>query len=299
MERWDFCCSILDYSDESNVFQAPVTIEPGLEINISPTWYRALYQAQGSRAFDNQDLRESGLAVVGHYDSTSSDPLEPKLADQQREIDDKVLLIPFAFWCAKATSFCGGRIVHHHLNSDGLPSTRIVRGAQLVPLPNEIGTTFTPEDVSKAVALFKSIAGLSADGTLRSAVRIVHKALTERMWDVRFALHWVALEALYGVTDKGELRFRLSTHIALYLGVDEGEKKALARNAKDLYDLRSKIVHGLKYSGISKEEAMSRCGEVEALVRRSLGKILHSQPDRERFDSTRREEVFNDLLFRG
>lgn len=264
-----------------------------MRIDLTPNWYQTRSRSPGDFAFDHQDSREFGLAIVGQYDAENSDS-EPEA--RQKELNDQILLVPFAFWCAQPSSFTGGRIVHYLISDDG-SSIRTTRGARVIPLPSETSAIYGADDVVKATKLFGVITALSRDGTLRAVIRMVHKALTESMWDVRFALHWVALEALYGVSSKGELRFRLSTHLALFLGANEEERKALAKKAKGLYDIRSKIVHGLQYSGVTRDQAVAYCGEVEVLVRSSLVKILLGN-DRETFDSRKRDEYFNALIFR-
>jgi hypothetical protein len=58
----------------------------------------------------------------------------------------------------------------------------------------------------------------------------------------------ISLEALLlretNARDRGEMRFRLSSRIAWLLGSNRDERASLARRARDLYDLRSTLVHG-------------------------------------------------------
>ena len=125
---------------------------------------------------------------------------------------------------------------------------------------------------------------------------MVRRALSETAISLRTVLHWVALEALFGVSDRGELSFRLSSHIALYLSGDPVERRSIAARAKKLYGTRSDVVHGARSTALSSEKVAAHCDETEQLIRRALTKILLSG-DHRAFDSSDREEFFRDLMF--
>lgn len=90
----------------------------------------------------------------------------------------------------------------------------------------------------------------------------------------RFAALMTCLEALFCTVTR-KITFQLASRIAWFLEPDNIRKrKELSADVKDLYDIRSKIVHGSKYS-ISKLE--NTVNDLEDLVRAVFNKILSDE----------------------
>lgn len=82
----------------------------------------------------------------------------------------------------------------------------------------------------------------------------------------------VTLESLY-VREKDELAYRLALRCAYFLERDEVKLEETFHAVKDIYNARSKIVHGT--SGQPNEEQLERLvTEAEEYVRRSICKLL-------------------------
>lgn len=77
----------------------------------------------------------------------------------------------------------------------------------------------------------------------------------------------IAFENLLGVGGQ-ELKFRMATHLAWFLGKDHAERRQMYRTFKDAYDLRSDIVHGRKRFRKKKFEDAAR---LQALVKKLEG----------------------------
>ncbi len=112
---------------------------------------------------------------------------------------------------------------------------------------------------------------------------------------IRYALFWIALEALFGAEDPKEITYRLSQRVAFFLAGGRHEAKALFSMAKKGYVFRSKIVHG---RWREEPENTTRMAEVEALVRRSLMRVIESENLRSTFSGKAREGFLDDLVFR-
>ena len=54
----------------------------------------------------------------------------------------------------------------------------------------------------------------------------------------------IGFESLFSPGDKGELRFRISQSAAQFLGRDAAERLRIFEGVRDMYDRRSKVVHG-------------------------------------------------------
>jgi len=82
----------------------------------------------------------------------------------------------------------------------------------------------------------------------------------------------VALESLY-VREKDELAYRLALRCAYFLERDEAKLEETFRAVRDIYNARSKIVHGT--SGQPNEEQLEKLvTEAEEYVRQSICKLL-------------------------
>jgi len=54
----------------------------------------------------------------------------------------------------------------------------------------------------------------------------------------------IGLESLFSPSDQGELNYRIALLLAQFIGKDAEERKAIFASVKDLYNRRSKLVHG-------------------------------------------------------
>ncbi len=83
---------------------------------------------------------------------------------------------------------------------------------------------------------------------------------------------WSGIEAIFGI--QSELRFRLAAEIAAYLEPRGVERVSLHKRVKQLYDFRSKAVHGSK---IVDSSIADHIAEVQTLLRRILVKCIDEQ----------------------
>lgn len=95
---------------------------------------------------------------------------------------------------------------------------------------------------------------------------------------------WAGIEAVFGI--QSELRFRLAAEISAYLKPRGVDRVSLHNRIKQLYDFRSKAVHGSKINDASIKDHIS---EVQTLLRQILIKCIN-----ERHIPTKKE--FEDLI---
>jgi hypothetical protein len=110
---------------------------------------------------------------------------------------------------------------------------------------------------------------------------------------VRYALFWIALEALFGPEDAREMTFRLSQRIALFLAPDRAAARELFNDVKEAYGYRSKIVHGRWRRD---PDGLARMAEVEAWARQCLIRVLRNAPARASFSDRKQREAYLDGL---
>jgi hypothetical protein len=89
-----------------------------------------------------------------------------------------------------------------------------------------------------------------------------------------FVASMTSLESLFCTTSR-EITFQVSSRVAWFLHQDDPvERKKLFDDIKDLYDIRSKIVHGDEYSMSKVEDGL---GKLEGVLREVFYKILSEE----------------------
>lgn len=115
----------------------------------------------------------------------------------------------------------------------------------------------------------KKIKQLQTNNKIIYAIEFYSKANRTRDLIEKFIFLSISLELLFG-REKDELRYRYSNRVSLLLGLDEQERKNISKNVKDLYDKRSKIIHGSQMSPPSQEEYYY----LNEIIRASILQIL-------------------------
>lgn len=95
-----------------------------------------------------------------------------------------------------------------------------------------------------------------------------------------------ALEALLlaGQDDRGEFRFRFSAYGATFLGRSPEERRDIFRRLRDMYDTRSKLVHGT--APIPRQKVAGSAPDARALTGKMLVKALEEGwPTKERLQA--------------
>lgn len=156
-------------------------------------------------------------------------------------------------------------------------------------LSSEAATT-----ANQLLAVLPHVAQRSA---LAFAIGCLWRALTADFGPTRFLFIWIGLEALFG-SQGVELSLRLRLRIALFLGISEADARELFRKVKSGYETRSRLVHGA-WPSMKEPEQLELLRISEALIRRSLVKILRDTELASVFSSQRREEYLEDLPFTG
>lgn len=114
-----------------------------------------------------------------------------------------------------------------------------------VPEAYAFGPSLADRPLSDDLALWSQrVAGPADHGVAVARSRVVSAVLRPAAEDALIDAV-VAWEALFGDTG-GELRFRIAASIAWLLGPSPAERQALFKLGRDIYDYRSKIVHGAR-----------------------------------------------------
>ena len=90
----------------------------------------------------------------------------------------------------------------------------------------------------------------------------------------------IALEAMYGPFDSGEITRKISSRAAWLLGDSAAERRAISKDMKSFYRTGSKVVHGTvsKDRQIRERELTDALASGRELVRRTLFGLLARGP---------------------
>jgi hypothetical protein len=128
-----------------------------------------------------------------------------------------------------------------------------------------------PEHAAKFAAFWGRYSGCNPGNLARHLNRFL-RAYRQDDWYDRLIDFVTSVEGLVlpGVTQ--EVRYQFSLRIALLLGSSRSEREEIFRQARDIYNLRSKVVHGEAGSETKKEIVICRLSE--ELNRRLLVKAM-------------------------
>ena len=79
--------------------------------------------------------------------------------------------------------------------------------------------------------------------------------------------YMIVFEALY-LKENIELEYRLSNRVAALLGEDEQKRREISSNIKDLYNLRSNLVHGSLFEYKIRQEEVDKIAESQSSFRK-------------------------------
>jgi hypothetical protein len=101
----------------------------------------------------------------------------------------------------------------------------------------------------QAKQLRKNIQKFTGDqyAYLKLAMKYYRKGKWNEIPEDKLINFFIALETLYS-NSKSEISFRFATRLALLLGRSSQTRKTIAQEAKVLYDMRSRLIHGDKFT---------------------------------------------------
>lgn len=103
----------------------------------------------------------------------------------------------------------------------------------------------------------------------------------------------------FGPVDPREITYRLSQRIALFLNSDRTQAGELFKKVKDGYHWRSKIVRGLHLGKLKEDKSKELMCEIESVARNSLIRILSERSLTQEFNSKKRENYLDGLVFQA
>ena len=271
----------------------------GLILTSTPAWLGTEKMLESLSECDRRAVQESSFSLLAIYEAAAlGDPDPDWRGPEPKSIQDTkyelCVLANLALWLCRASP-AGFVVVFHAPEFNDTPFTQSM--SQHTPLlchPQDGDNRIEASDIPTVARLHQSLAATKRDTSLWTAIRAMWAALQTNIEVIRYALFWMALEALFGPEDGREMTFRLSQRIAFFLEDNPVRAKDLFAIAKKGYGFRSKIVHGRWKDD---PESTTRMAEVEVLLRRAFGHILEDEKLRNTFSGKGRESYLDERPF--
>jgi hypothetical protein len=258
--------------------ETPIVFDNDVTIAHIPAWYRDIKMPEFFPEALRRLQQEVEFAVLVQYSSPAltTKTTATEVIKVRHRAYENVMLVQMAFWLA------GMPLDIRHVTDCGSDS----RGGWEMPSVTSADHMLyspdapSPEQFPSAALLsatYKTLRCLEGESTLRVAVNMVLKAITEPDWILRYLCHWLALEALFGAADGREISFRLSQRIAFHLRPTGRPAKDTFDKVKEGYTWRSKVVHGLRLKSLTEEHSRKLMNELESIVRDCVNLIARNQ----------------------
>jgi hypothetical protein len=299
---WYACAIALNSGFQTPPIKEAVPLAGDIRIEPIPGWVKD-DEALGKLSWREREwIKGADLAFAANYDAEalgSPDPswdgAEPKSI--QKAVDEKFMLASISLWLIKPCTLLCEPVLHFSQEGDSA-SLRQARSLRPVLVrKDEESNIPSREDIEQAGKLLAILLSLRRNGNLWTALHFLILGLSELLWETRYLLQWIVLEALFGPDSAQETTYRLSQRIGLFIAGDTEKGKSIFENAKKAYSWRSKIVHGRRLTKLTAEQSAELSLTTESIIRDGIIKILKDPANIKLFDSKQREEFLDGLAF--
>ena len=307
MSKW---CTVAivepDYHDSKGILGESISVGQDVYLGPIPSWLK------NKKLRKTLDLMEVDLIEeathnffvkyeansLGDHDPDWNGP-EPKKRSIQERVRESIIYANLALWLSRPSSIGFTHLMHWQYMDTEWYLVQYSKPRPLAALPQYTRESLEKSDVEYAQRLHSNIAALPRRGAVLTAIGVLWDALRQKDGEKRYLFHWIALEALFGTTEGGEITYRLSQRIAFFLGSNTEERKDISGLVKSAYRLRSNVVHGMRLEKLTEEKSNTAMLNTELWIRNSMKKILQDEELIEVFSCKKRESYLDDLVLGG
>jgi hypothetical protein len=285
---------------------APVALGAGLTLASVPPWLTDPGQALIDRLAhdDRQRLAQSVAAVACEYDAEAWGQPDPafqgigarSIQESKRE---QCAFAGVSLWLTKPSP------ATHFLSVDAVRFDQERPTVQHLTTHNRLAchqvdadTVVVEADFAEMARIHALLLGLDRGGVVFTAAMSILLALQTTRTELRLAALWLGIEALFGADDAREITYRMSHRLAFFLGQSKEESRALFKETKDGYAIRSKVVHGRWNGRVAREKVSKYVSTAEGLARRGLVAVLSKPGALAEFSTRRREDYLDGFAFK-
>ena len=285
---------------------ATVPFGDAFEFRAVPAWLHGSEMLKRLSYIDQQYVSDATCALISEYEANAigePDPTSPP--DHPRSIQQRkfnsIILGNLALWIAQPSRACFS-IVCHGLHWD-IPGEQtkqplvqqLERQNAMHCHPSDENKRLSLDQVIDAGSLHRTLVPIPRNNPVWQAMRMFWAALSSYQADVRYALFWVGLEALFGPDgNTGEITYKLAQRAAFFTSDTPQQARDVFNKAKKCYALRSRIAHGRWEYDPSMDASMA---DTEAIVRACSRRLLTEPEMLKTFMSKKRDQFLEDWVF--
>lgn len=282
---------LFGYHQSSPPFDESFDLGQGVSIASIPEWVRE--QGTLKKLTDRtarRVLSEPQFALILEVDSDTYDtgPWLNRLGTANE-----------ALWLAQPSNIGFDAIVYASYTGGVWRESEFVHTRQLVAHRRDFPKKHTVDTLIEAKEIFATLLRLQGGerGPVVVALQTLWLALVEEWYEIRYLLLWIVLESLFGPEDGKRMTYKLSKRIARFLAPSPEDADGLSIRAKQLYGLRSTVVHGMRLNVMSPGEREAFLGgmhESEMFARKSVIRLHKDASLVAALNSANRERYLED-----
>ena len=252
-------------------------------------------------------FHKARVAFVAKYEANSMGDPDPDwkgitVRSRQERALDAIRFANVAIWLAQPSAM--GFEFFLHLSTEEIGGVLVRRSGTFAMLRTNhdyVGAVVGSVHLSTARDFAQALTTIPRPGGLATAIRMMWLALTEEMWDTRFLLLWVTLEALFGPEDGYAKRVSVEVprRVATFFGKNRKEQVEAYQIVEDSYEWRSRVVHGQRIDGMTEAKSKDLLLWAERMVRTAIRHILKEPADLEIFSDSAQREARLDAMAKG
>jgi hypothetical protein len=224
-----------------------VAFGDGFVLQDFPPWLRDDPQMEALSFDDRESVLRARHALIAEYEGHR----DPNWKGQgprtiQHSKGESAIMANFSLWLAQPSKTCLTKMFHAVSGPTNLkPIVRSIGSEPSIRChPNDTTVMLSLAQITQAGKLHATLMNVPRNNSVWTALRAFWAGLITGTRDIRYLLFWVGLEALFGSDDGREISYKLAQRIAFFLCISPETAKAMFREVKKCYAMRSQIAHG-------------------------------------------------------
>jgi len=201
MSKWCTIGFVSHYVDRNNQLVLPADLGCDILLIERPDWSKNLSDFKNRSLNKRNRIKKSKYAFYIEYVADALGSPDPQWkGDKPRSIQDiafeKTSLACLSIWLAKPSRLSINVVMHFDEIDESPCMRKSVSFDGILHHPHHLRNQISMEDISLARQLNISLNSIKRGMTLWTSINLHYKALQESMWEVRYLLNWIAMEAL-------------------------------------------------------------------------------------------------------
>jgi hypothetical protein len=225
-----------------------------------------------------REVEQSDLWLVAEYEADAfGDPSEDAARTKQELAKHRLRQAILALWIARPTRLSYRLMIdQYEREGEWLAQHMESPCLSFVALDRYRDARIARSNIESSREILRGLAAIPTSGVMWIASRGLYSALQETDPALRFLIHWIGLEALFGSPDVAQgIGSLIAARAGAFLAIPDspGERRGdITRILIESYEHRNAIAHGLRTAGLPDPENLIL--PVEGAIRGSLHKIL-------------------------